>query len=161
MEKIRNLLKLGMKRIDLNLLAVAFGMFRTKFFTIQPRGEKIYTEVGSIEELRKALGRSGWHNDKELSYNYEGEQLNMATYYYDSAKEYPWRQAHIRAFPTDRDDVVELRPHDEPTPTDHPEAHYSGKEQSFDDGIAKVTEELQEAGYTVLTETDFKKLYTE
>lgn len=137
------------KKMNLTALKEAFSMFRSRYFTIPAPGTPAFSlDNVRAEEIEKELGRVGYHRDKELSYNYEGEVLNMARYYYDGRCDNPWRQVHVRAI-RDVGGTLLFYCHEEPTPSDHPEAHYEETETRYGLGVRLVREDLETCGYQV------------
>lgn len=98
----------------------------------------------TVEELRKLLGERHFTNSWELSYRYEGEDLNMRRpeYVHD---EYNWYQLHARGFDTDGGGV-EISVHVELEPTEYPAEHLSETNFSLSGGVSRLRELFDEAG---------------
>jgi hypothetical protein len=107
------------------------------------------TVDAGLDEIRHALGRQSWAPNWEYSYYKRGEDLNLARVEYGSepirvGTGVDWWQAHVRGW--ERDDVVVLRAHYEPEPTEHPKAHLDGVGHSIETGMQRLRDALDAAG---------------
>ena len=122
-----------------------FDSVRKQYFTVSgaPRQLKLKCTVG---ELREVLGERHFTNAWELSYQYEGEDLNMRRPLYKH-DEYNWYQLHVRGFETE-DGYVEVHAHIELEPTEHPYEHISETNFNTEDGKRRLQSVLDGAGIT-------------
>lgn len=102
-----------------------FDVIRLLFFTkdVDVRDVRVHA---SVDEVRAALGDEYFTNSWELSYNYEGEDLNMRRPLRKD-DEYEWYQTHVRAWEQD-DGTVLLECHEDAEPTEHPYYHLNPPE---------------------------------
>jgi len=132
------------------LIRRGFDAIRTRFFSVDVQNEQMKVDV-SLEELRETLGRRHYTNSWELSYEYNGEDLNMRTPVYKE-DEYNWYQHHVRAF--ERDGDVYVHSHVELEPTEHPYEHINEIGYSNSEGIDRMKQVIDNAGikYKMLEE---------
>lgn len=117
-------------------LLTLFMWVRTMFFT-NPRPDRRYIEVEvSKEELERMLGKAGYTNDWEFSYNKRGEDLNMRKPLYKD-DDYEWYQHHVRGWVNDAGHV-ELHAHEELEPTEYPKLHLKGVNYDYDSGMMRL-----------------------
>lgn len=99
-----------------------FWWFRKTFFT-KPRSDTPVCRVSmSKDEIVQFFGHHHFEPGWELSYNYHGEVLNLRRVEYVDHERYNWWQVHIRGFHYG-DGYIDLSPHFETEPTEHPDAH--------------------------------------
>jgi len=126
-----------------------YRRFRSSLFSVEePTDRPAVTVDATVDELTGALGAQSWAPNWEYSYD-KGETLNLARVEHAShpirvGTGVDWWQAHVRGWP--RDDVVVLRAHYEPEPTEHPRAHLDGVGHSLEGGMQKLRDALDEAG---------------
>jgi len=122
-----------------------FNTIRVSLFTSNAGSGRAQIEVdASLDEVREALGKRYFTNAWELSYHYEGEDLNMRRPEYVD-DEYNWYQLHIRGFEQD-DGTVLLYAHLELEPTEYPYEHLNGTNFSDSKGYEMMTPLLDDAG---------------
>jgi len=140
----------ALRRLDprhWTLIRRGIDRLRARFFSVtgSPRQFKLDPSV-SMAQLRGVLGRHYFMPSWDLAYYYEGEDLNMVRFYKDERydAEYPWRQTHVRAF--EADGGIELAVHDELSAKSHPRRHLDGETYSYERGIDRVMNVLDDAG---------------
>jgi len=121
-----------------------FNAIRLSLFSKDPRPSQVSVDA-SIEEVRAALGRRHFTNAWELSYHYNGEDLNMRRPEYVD-DDYNWYQLHIRGFERD-DGGVDLHAHFELEPTAHPYGHIEGTNFNISRGAEMLVDILDEEGF--------------
>jgi len=130
-------------------LRFAYRRLRSTLFSIpEPTDRPALTVDATVDELTEALGSQSWAPNWEYSYD-KGEDLNLARVEYAPhpirvGTGVEWWQYHVRGWP--RDDVVVLRAHYEPAPTEHPRAHLDGVGHSLEGGMQQLRDALDEAG---------------
>ena len=114
----------------------AYRSFRRRFFTKERPIGTYYRVEYSPEQLRRVFGRVSAAPNWEFSYNYKGEDINLARVYYDDTQDYDmvWWQFHLRGW-EHSDGSVWMRAHYEAEPTEHPEAHLEGTGTTMDEGM--------------------------
>lgn len=123
------------RNVPWTLVRQAYRNFRNTYFTVSvPRhkGSNILVRA-DIDEVRKTFGKDSYAPNWEFSYRYEGEDLNLAKVRYSEYDHYPdivWWQTHIRGWDVEGVDGTILHAHEEPEPTEHPDAHL--EERGFD-----------------------------
>jgi len=120
-----------------------FGIVRHTLFTVGGTGTQITTDA-TLDEVRRALGARHFTNSWELSYRYEGEDLNMRRPEYKD-DEYEWYQLHVRGFERE-DGGVDLTAHMELEPTAHPYKHIAEEQFSLNAGVHMLGSVLDDAG---------------
>lgn len=120
-----------------------FQRSREFFFTKQPSDTQLLVDA-DIDKLRRSLGRSHFTNSWELSYNYEGEDMNMRRPEYVEDG-YGWYQLHLRGY--DRPGGVAVSVHFELEPTAYPGKHLDLVNVSIEEGVERLTPILDELGY--------------
>lgn len=103
-----------------------YRKLRKLFFTRErPKGTYIIVDA-TIKEVKEALAAGGFAPNWTLSFNYRGEDLNMAKVFHSgtiSHPDYEWWQIHVRGWVINGN--VELNAHIETEPTEHPSAHWN------------------------------------
>lgn len=97
--------------------------------------------TATVSEIRALLGRRHFEPNWEFSTYYAGELLNLRRVTRIDER-LPWWQAHVRGFQTN--DGLELDPHWEPEPTEHPGAHLSEEYIDTERGIEILERILDE-----------------
>lgn len=122
-------------------------VFRATFFSVSGAQRQLkLDESVTVEELREELGRRHFAPSWDLSYYYDGEDLNMVQFRYDEnvSADRPWQQLHVRAFA--EDDGVEVSVHDEMSAKTHPAGHYRAHALDIERGVGLFTAILDDAG---------------
>lgn len=117
----------------------AFDVIRRDYFTVSGVPPQFRLHVGA-DELRRVLGQEHFTNSWELSYRYEGEDLNMRLPVYQD-DEYNWYQLHVRGFIQD-DGTVDVHVHLELEPTEYPYKHINDINFSPEDGATMLADLL-------------------
>lgn len=129
--------------MQFDLSAVPFGSvqqlhrdLRKTFFTVPEPASPGWVVDADLDLVEAALGRASFSPNWEQSYNYRGEDLNLARVIHCTAVEtrlreqYPgveWWQDHVRGWGHDTETPrCRLRGHREPEPTEHPRPHLRG-----------------------------------
>ena len=97
--------------------------------------------------LVKTLGRAGYVHPWVLSYNYRGEDRNLARFFYDyeNYPRFPYRQDHIRLYVDEYPPkVVGLAGHTEPSSVNHRQGHLE-RDAEIQPAIRRIKTMLQEA----------------
>jgi hypothetical protein len=134
------------------LRAALFSRPRPKgpYLEIGPFGE----DVSAIEMVRSALGKQGWAPNWEQSYHKRGEELNLASVYWDrqevDGEAFVWWQHHARGWTHD-DGSCWLTAHEELEPTETPVGHLEGVGWDRPAGVAALRYALETAGIDVET----------
>jgi hypothetical protein len=100
----------------------------------------------------RSLGVRGYTPNWAFSYRYRGEDLNLADTFFayvDGAEDIRWWQVHVRGWQID-DRRVELYPHFEAEPTEHPRAHLDGVGYNVERGVERLGRSLDVANVRVL-----------
>ena len=112
----------------------AYRSFRRSWFTRnRPEYHEYIVVADDIDGLVPAertvlsvLGRESWSPNWEFSYNYRGEDINLAHVFYDDREvdgdRYTWWQDHMRGW-VHHDGSVWLTGHRELEPTEHAVGH--------------------------------------
>lgn len=141
-----------------------YRRMRRRFFTA-PRPEGNYFLVDgrflaegsdiaaqrNVEAIEETLGSSrSYAPNWEFSYNYRGENLNLARVVHADVEDHPdveWWQTHVRGWPSEQTPgSVLLRAHWEPEPTEHPHAHLDGVGYNHAYGMDLLAKHLDENG---------------
>lgn len=131
--------------------------FRRGMFT-KPRPTGRYLAVPEGVDVIPVLGRNSYSPNWEFSYNYRGEDVNLAQVVYDDVDDHEdvvWWQTHVRGWVHD-DGRTWLRGHYEPEPTEHPSAHLEGWRVTNRNGLLNLKQALLEQGIDV-TEEDYTR----
>jgi len=99
-------------------------------------------------DLVEALGRAGYVHPWLLSYNYRGEDRNLARFFYDDERypEFPYRQDHIRLYVDEHPPgSVGIAGHTEASSVNHRQAHLE-REAEIDPATRRIEDLLDEAG---------------
>lgn len=95
---------------------------RKTFFTRQRRDSAAFVVPLEKGEAVRLLGRNYFGSGWEVSYNYQGEIINLRRpEYHEADTEHVWWQVHVRGY--DHPGGLELTAHFETDPTEHPDAH--------------------------------------
>lgn len=118
----------------------------------KPRPEGTYLTVRKPVPIRQVLGEASFAPNWELSYNYKGEDLNLARVVYDPDTAYDptWWQTHVRGWQTEG--KWWLRAHYEPEPVEHPKKHLQYLRPENRSGFVQTYGVLEGAGYDWETE---------
>jgi len=121
-----------------------YRVLRRRFFRDTRSEVPTLRLTAGVEEIQRVLGQRHFEPNWEFSAYYAGEDLNVRRVSHTD-RELPWWQTHVRGFETATG--VELDPHWEPEPTQHPDAHLADDAYiEFDPAIDTVTAVLDEAG---------------
>lgn len=121
-----------------------YRAFRRALFT-KPKPDPTFHVKTTLYDVRGALGRQGYAPNWEFSYNYRGEDLNLASVFYRGEREpIVWWQHHVRGW-EQPDGTVHLAVHHEPEPTEHPKPHLAGTEASLEPAKRDVKAVLDDA----------------
>lgn len=129
----------------------AFRHIRKLFFTRERADTPTYVVDATLEEVREELGMLSFAPNWEFSYNYRGEDINLARVEYQKSKRHPeivWWQVHVRGWMTDRG--IELQAHWEGEPTENDSSHLNGDGLSRTVGTKRLGEYLDETGLNVV-----------
>ena len=102
-----------------DVLKHMFSQLRHSHFTVDPEIENPICVDATVDEVEEMLSRHNFGPWNKLSYNYKGEDLNMRRM--ERLENGEWYQLHARVF--DKGDHVEIDPHYEKCPIQHPEDH--------------------------------------
>lgn len=128
------------------VVRAAYRTARRLFFSRSPPEQDHLVTSASLDDLRAALGRRHFTNAWELSFHYEGEDLNMRRpVYFGNDVERPWYQTHVRGFEHGNGEVT-LYAHFEYEPTAYPEAHLHGENLHVGEGTSRLSQALDDAG---------------
>jgi len=111
-----------------NSVRSGYRWMRRTFFTVSKPDGPYFVVDADLDELRELFGVRSHAPNWEFSYNYQGEDLNLARVFYDPNRGpdgVDWWQYHVRAFERD-DGLVEFTGHVEPEPTEHAKPHLRG-----------------------------------
>lgn len=100
----------------------------------------------NISDLERKFGEHHFGPNWNLSYNFKGENLNLATVFWEYTPEHPgivWWQIHVRGWVLG-DGTIQLRGHFEAEPSEHPSEHLDGVGYDVERGMAAVREVLDE-----------------
>lgn len=124
--------------------------FRKAFYTIErPERDRYFVVDAERDEVIEALGRLSFAPNWELSYNYEGEDLNLSRVMYEESEEYDirWWQVHVRGYVAE--DGIKLEAHWEAEPSEHPEEHIDEVGFDIDRGIEELGHYLEQTDLTI------------
>lgn len=124
---------------------------RKTFFTRRRTPTPAFLVDLEKPEVMACFGRHYFEPGWELSYNYLGEILNIRRVEYRAETDYDWWQVHIRGYVHD-DGGIELTPHYETEPTEHPDAHVDlvGLEVEYGMDAVRQILEAEDVEYEVL-----------
>jgi len=121
-----------------NAFRSAYRWMRRTLFTKERHDERPHFVVDAdLDELRELFGARSYAPNWEFSYNYRGEDLNLARVFYDPNRGpdgVVWWQYHVRGWVRD-DGLVELAGHVEAEPTEHPKPHLRGESWATGEAI--------------------------
>jgi len=121
------------KKIPWHLVKTTWANIRKRWFTVEPPSGDYILVDEPIEELEEIFGVAFFAPNWETSYNYRGEDLNLARVFYDDRlhKNFPnvdsdvvWWQIHVRGWR--EGNKTALNAHREAEATEHPEEHING-----------------------------------
>lgn len=127
----------------------AYRSFRRRWFTRNRPEYHEYVVVppdidGLVPVERTVygvLGPEGFAPNWEFSYNYRGEDLNIARVFYDRREvdgdPYAWWQDHVRGW-VHHDGSIWLTGHRELEPTEHPHGHLDAVGWSKDETMNRI-----------------------
>jgi len=124
----------------------ALRAFRKRFFTKPRPSGRYFLADATVSDVTRALGAQSFAPNWEYSYNYRGEDVNLARVVYEEHRGVEWWQTHVRGWIAD--DGVELSAHWEPEPTEHPTAHLDGDACTVTRGEAELRAVLDAIEYT-------------
>lgn len=133
----------------------AYRSFRKLFFTKERSDRPVFMVDASVTEIEAELGRHSFSPNWEFSYNYRGEDLNLARVVSWKSPEHPgikWWQTHVRGFAPEGDGPVELQAHWEPEPTEHDTDHLEGTGFSAEKGKEILGEYLDQTDLEVVSD---------
>ena len=121
------------------------------FVTPPPADHPAAATDPATAKMRALLGVSHFAPGWRSSYNYRGEDLNLARpFFWPYSATYgphgercDWWQCHVRGWSDEVPDGIELAPHIEPTPGDHPAAHAVGTGLDREPGIETLGDILE------------------
>ncbi len=120
------------------------GVRKTLLTKPRPDGEYLVV-TKRVPYLERLLGQHSYAPNWELSYNYRGEDLNLARVTYDRFAETDvwWWQTHVRGW--ERGGKVWLHAHYEPEPVENPRRHMTGVEHDVDgnEQLARVLNDVE------------------
>lgn len=128
------------------------GMRRELFTKPRPTGR--YLVVDADVDVVRALGHRSYAPNWEFSYNYRGEDVNLAQVVFDGTEQYPdidWWQTHVRGWVHD-DGRTWLSAHYEAEPTEHPKPHLDGITPELRDGMMNLEYALEDRNVDVTSE---------
>jgi hypothetical protein len=130
--------------VPFDWLHAAHRSFRRFFFTKpRPEGKYIVLSDMDVQDAERLLGRMSFAPNWEFSYNYKGEDINLARIEHETHPEYTpvWWQYHVRGW--QMDDAMWLRVHWEAEPTEHHDAHFEAIGAELERGFAWLSTELR------------------
>lgn len=133
------------RHVLLDIIRQTFRRIRKLLFTRERPDGAYFAVHAELEEVKEALGKHSFAPNWEFSYNYRGEDLNLAQVVFHRSKRHPnivWWQTHVRGW--EADDTVEIRGHWEPEPTEHDEAHLQGLGFEKSIGMMNLRQVLEE-----------------
>lgn len=134
---------LNLGDVPWNTLRHAF-LWGKKTFVTDDRSNVPTLRVDATKsEIQEVLGRRYFEPNWEFSTYYAGEVLNLRRVQFVAHDRITWWQIHIRGFQDG--ESLELDPHWEPEPTEHPDAHLSEAYISVERGIEMLEHILSEA----------------
>lgn len=125
----------------------AYRHLRKLLFTTPRSGGPYFLVDADLDEITEVLGQHSYAPNWEFSYNYRGEDLNLAQVVHHRSKTHPdavWWQTHVRGWGTE--DRVELQAHWETEPTENDSAHLEGHGLEVSIGMKNLREVLDEEG---------------
>jgi hypothetical protein len=133
------------------LLPDAIRVIRRRLFTVSRGTDPALIADADADALTHVLAEAGYIHPWLLSYHYEGEDVNLVRFWYDSDDhpDHPHRQDHVRLF-TDKypDGVTGIEPHTEASSVTHPDAHLDEVGFSRDPAIDRIKSHLDHANIT-------------
>lgn len=120
---------------------------RRQFFTASPsEGKYYYIDDPEVDVLRlkHALGNQSYSPGHRFSYD-KGEDLNLRRIWYQPYRDegVEWWQTHVRVW---EDDGIWVYGHVEPTPEDHPKAHFDKVGFSIEEAMSDISRVLTKDG---------------
>lgn len=136
-----------LRKVPWHTIRQVYRSVRQQFFTVpEPTTPALVVDVGPTR-VEDAFGQRSFAPNWEFSYNYRGEDINLARVERVPHKPHgvAWWQTHLRGWEQE-DGTLRLRAHWEPEPTEHPIPHLSETGFSWPMGTEVIRKEAREAG---------------
>lgn len=130
------------------LIRRALDRLRQSVWSVPKPAQPDLVVDAPLADVRVALGKASFTNAWEMSYAYEGEDLNMRRPVYVADHGRPWQQDHVRGW-DQGDGTTALDVHRELEPTEYPAAHLDDQHMRTEPARGAVIGVLEAAGYDV------------